>query len=138
MPSPAASFLAQLDPFPGKIFPCFLIYTVQTLELIVNTLITSFMTKVRKQIIVIITTLIITVIVITITIIIIIIIIIIITIIIIIIIIITIIIIIKINCALFKYWENVQYRMNLLRFQGRWTPLSFRWCLDKNASGCEP
>ena len=124
MPSPAASFLAQLDPFPGKIFPCFLIYTVQTLELIVNTLITSFMTKVRKQIIVIITTLIITVIVITI--------------IIIIIIIITIIIIIKINCALFKYWENVQYRMNLLRFQGRWTPLSFRWCLDKNASGCEP
>ena len=125
MPSPAASFLAQLDPFPGKIFPCFLIYTVQTLELIVNTLITSFMTKVRKQIIVIITTLIITVIVITITII-------------IITIIITIIIIIKINCALFKYWENVQYRMNLLRFQGRWTPLSFRWCLDKNASGCEP
>ena len=124
MPSPAASFLAQLDPFPGKIFPCFLIYTVQTLELIVNTLITSFMTKVRKQIIVIITTLIITVIVITI--------------IIIIMIIITIIIIIKINCALFKYWENVQYRMNLLRFQGRWTPLSFRWCLDKNASGCEP
>ena len=126
MPSPAASFLAQLDPFPGKIFPCFLIYTVQTLELIVNTLITSFMTKVRKQIIVIITTLIITVIVITIIIII------------IIMIIITIIIIIKINCALFKYWENVQYRMNLLRFQGRWTPLSFRWCLDKNASGCEP
>ena len=125
MPSPAASFLVQLDPFPGKIFPCFLIYTVQTLELIVNTLITSFMIKVRKQIIVIITTLIITVIIITI-------------IIIIIMIIITIIIIIKINCALFKYWENVQYRMNLLRFQGRWTPLSFRWCLDKNASGCEP
>ena len=125
MPSPAASFLVQLDPFPGKIFPCFLIYTVQTLELIVNTLITSFMIKVRKQIIVIITTLIITVIIITI-------------IIIIIMIIITIIIIIKINCALFKYWENVQHRMNLLRFQGRWTPLSFRWCLDKNASGCEP
>ena len=125
MPSPAASFLAQLDPFPGKIFPCFLIYTLQTLELIVNTLITSFMIKVRKQIIVIITTLIITVIIITI--------------IIIIMIIITIIIImIKINCALFKYWENVQYRMNLLRFQGRWIPLSFRWCLDKNASGCEP
>ena len=124
MPSPAASFLAQLDPFPGKIFPCFLIYTLQTLELIVNTLITSFMTKVRKQIIVIITTLIITVIIITI--------------IIIIIMIIITIIIIKINCALFKYWENVQYRMNLLRFQGRWTPLSFRWCLDKNASGCEP
>ena len=49
-----------------------------------------------------------------------------------------IIIIIIINCALVKYWENVQYRTNLLKFKGKWTPLSFRWCLDKNASGCEP
>ena len=49
-----------------------------------------------------------------------------------------IIIIIIINRALVKYWENVQYRTNLLKFKGKWTPLSFRWCLDKNASGCEP
>ena len=51
---------------------------------------------------------------------------------------ITTVIIILINCVLFKYWDNVQCRMNLLNFKGRWIPLSFRWCSGKNANGYEP